>query len=39
MVTCLGTLLRKATISFVNAVCPSVRVEQLGCHLADFHEI
>jgi len=27
--------LRKATVSFVV----SVRMEQLGCHLTDFHEI
>jgi hypothetical protein len=31
--------LRKATINFVMSVCPSVRMEQLGSHWADFHEI
>ena len=31
--------LRKATISFVMSVCPSVRVEQLGSHWTEFHEI
>jgi hypothetical protein len=31
--------LRKATISFVVFFCPSVRVEQLGFHWKDFHEI
>jgi hypothetical protein len=30
---------RKVTISFVMSVCPSVRVEQIGSHLTDFHEI
>ena len=29
--------LRKATISFVMFVCPSVRMEQLGLHWKDFH--
>ena len=31
--------LRKAIISFVMSVCPSVRMEQLGFHWTDFHEI
>jgi hypothetical protein len=31
--------LRKATISFVMSVCPSARVEQLGSHWTDIHEI
>jgi len=31
--------LRKATISFVLSVCPSVHMEQLGSYWADFHEI
>ena len=31
--------LRKATISFVMSVRPSVRLEQLGSHWTDFHEI
>jgi hypothetical protein len=31
--------LQEATISFVMYVRPSVRVEQLGCHWTDFHEI
>jgi hypothetical protein len=31
--------LRKATISFVLSVRPSVRMEQLGSHWTDFHEI
>jgi len=37
----LGALakLRKATITFVMSVCPSVRMEQLGFHSSDFHEI
>ena len=30
--------LRKATISFDMSVCPSIRMEQLGCHWT-FHEI
>jgi hypothetical protein len=29
----------KATISFVMSAHPSVRVEQLGFHWKDFHEI
>jgi len=29
---------RKATISFVVSVRPSVRMEQLGCRWTDFHE-
>jgi hypothetical protein len=28
--------LRKATISFVMFVCPSMRMEQLGVHWTDF---
>jgi len=37
----LGTFakLRKTTISFVMSVRPSVRMEQLGSHWTDFHEI
>ena len=31
--------LHKATISFVMSVCSSVRIEQLGSHWTDFHEI
>jgi hypothetical protein len=31
--------LRKATISFVMSVRPSVSMEQLGSHWTDFHEI
>jgi hypothetical protein len=31
--------LRKATISFVISVCPSVRMEQLGFQWTDFDEI
>ena len=31
--------LRKATISFVMSFCLSVRMEQLGSHWTDFHEI
>ena len=31
--------LRKPFISFVVSVFPSVRVEKLGSHRADFHEI
>ena len=31
--------LRKETISFVMSARPSVRMEQLGSHWADFHEI
>jgi hypothetical protein len=30
---------RKATIGFVMSVRPSVRMEQLGSHWTDFHEI
>jgi hypothetical protein len=29
----------KATTSFVTSVCPSVRMDQLGFHWMDFHEI
>jgi hypothetical protein len=31
--------LRKAAISVVISVCPSVRIEQLGSHWTEFHEI
>jgi hypothetical protein len=31
--------LRKAIVSFVMSVCPSVRMEQMGFHWTDFHEI
>jgi len=31
--------LLKATISIVMSVCPFVRMEQLGSHWTDFHEI
>ena len=31
--------LLKATISFVTSVCPSVRMEHLGFHGTDCHEI
>jgi hypothetical protein len=31
--------LRKVTTSFIMSVCPSVRMEQLGSHQKDFHEI
>ena len=31
--------LRKTTISFVMSVRPSYRMEQLGSHWTDFHEI
>ena len=31
--------LRKATLSFVEPVCPSMRKEKLGSHYTDFHEI
>ena len=30
---------RKATISFVMSVRPSVRMQKLGCHWMDIHEI
>jgi hypothetical protein len=30
---------RKATITFVMSVCPSVRMEQLGFRLTDFYEV
>jgi len=33
------TQLQKVTISIVVSVCPSVHVEQLGSHWADFHKI
>jgi len=41
MYTFLGAFakLRKATINFVSSVRPSVRMEQLGSHWTDFHEI
>jgi ABC-type arginine/histidine transport system permease subunit len=37
----LGTFVKlwKATIGFVISVCLSVRMEQLGSHWTDFHEI
>jgi hypothetical protein len=44
-ITFLGAFAKfqKATVSFVTFVCPSVRpsvrVEQLGSHCRDFHEI
>ena len=31
--------MRKPTISFAMSVLPSVRIEQLGFHWTDFHEI
>jgi len=31
--------LRKATISFVMSICPSARMELLGFHWTDFHEM
>jgi hypothetical protein len=31
--------LRKATITFVVSVCPSVRMEERGSHWKDFSEI
>jgi hypothetical protein len=31
--------MRIATISFVMSVCPSVRIEKLGSHETDFHDI
>jgi hypothetical protein len=31
--------MRKAAISFVRFVCLSVRMEKLGSHWMDFHEI
>ena len=31
--------LRKATTSFVVSVCLSIRMEKLGCHWIEFHEI
>jgi len=33
------TKLQQKTISFVMSVCPSIRMEQLGFHHTDFHEI
>ena len=33
------TNLRKATVSVVISALPPVRMEQLGCHWTDFHEI
>ena len=37
----LGTFakFRKAIISFIMSVCPSVRMEQLGSQWMDFHEV
>jgi len=37
--SCVFPILRKATITFVMSVCPSVQMEQLGSHWTDFHEI
>ena len=31
--------LRKATISYVISVCPSVRMEQLSSYMADVHKL
>jgi hypothetical protein len=31
--------LRKATVSFIMSVCPSVAMEQLDSHWTDFHEM
>jgi len=31
--------LRQVTFSFVMSVCLSVRLEQVGCHWTDCHEI
>ena len=31
--------LRKATVSSVMSVCPSIRMEELSSHRTDFHEI
>jgi hypothetical protein len=31
--------LRKAALGFVISVCPSVRMQQLGSHWTDLHEI
>jgi len=31
--------LRKATVSFVTSVCPSLHMGQLGSHWLDFREI
>jgi hypothetical protein len=31
--------LHNANIGFVMSTCPSVRMEQLGSHWTDFHEI
>jgi hypothetical protein len=41
MICVLGAFakLRKATVSFVMSVCLSARMEQLGSHWTDFHEI
>ena len=30
---------RRANVSFVISVCPSLRIEQLGSHWTDIHEI
>jgi len=37
----LGTFVesQKAATSFVVPICPSVRMEQVGSHRTDFHEI
>jgi hypothetical protein len=29
----------KSDITYITSVCPSVRMEQLGSHWTDFHEI
>jgi hypothetical protein len=34
-----AALLRKAAVSFVMSVCPSVRMEQLDSHWTDFNDI
>ena len=41
LTTLLGVFAKlwKATINFVVFVCPSVRMEHLGCHRVDFREI
>ena len=31
--------LHKANNSVVMSVCPSIRIQQLGCHWTNFHEI
>jgi len=39
MFLCAFVQFREATISFVLSVRPSTRIEQLGSHWTDFHEI